>query len=155
MRYVLVFPRKMDARGRLRAKSTVMLIRKAKPLWQRGRFNLVGGKVEEGETSLDAAIREFKEETGITGEQFEFAGVVDGNDWSIAVFDCVVPQYANPIFDPVEQAAWYNWHDVKDDPALIENLRLMVPMLMTRTYGWLLNYEVDSSLPTVGQVCLS
>lgn len=34
----------------------------------KGKFNLVGGKVEEGEKELDAAYRELQEETGITKE---------------------------------------------------------------------------------------
>ena len=32
----------------------------------KGKFNLVGGKVEQGEKELDAAYRELQEETGIT-----------------------------------------------------------------------------------------
>ncbi len=31
-----------------------------------GLFNFVGGKIEDGETSMDAAYRELEEETGIT-----------------------------------------------------------------------------------------
>lgn len=34
----------------------------------KGKFNLVGGKVEQGEKELDAAYRELQEETGITKE---------------------------------------------------------------------------------------
>lgn len=33
-----------------------------------GLYNFVGGKIEEGEASLDAAYRELEEETGITKE---------------------------------------------------------------------------------------
>ena len=33
-----------------------------------GKYNLVGGKLEDGETPLDAAYRELREETGITAE---------------------------------------------------------------------------------------
>lgn len=43
----------------------VLVIEKQTPEWQRGLFNAIGGKLEAGETSLDAMIREFKEETGL------------------------------------------------------------------------------------------
>ena len=43
----------------------VALIEKQKPAWQKGRFNGVGGKVEEGEALADAMSREFHEETGV------------------------------------------------------------------------------------------
>lgn len=41
------------------------MMEKAKPEWQRGKFNGVGGKVKEGENIFDAMNREFREETGI------------------------------------------------------------------------------------------
>jgi 8-oxo-dGTP diphosphatase len=44
----------------------VVLIRKARPEWQAGRLNGVGGKVELGETKRIAMEREFFEETGAT-----------------------------------------------------------------------------------------
>jgi 8-oxo-dGTP diphosphatase len=43
----------------------VALIHKLKPDWQRGKFNGIGGKVEEGETIFGAMTREFYEETGM------------------------------------------------------------------------------------------
>lgn len=43
----------------------LLLIEKTKPLWQRGKLNAIGGKIELGEKPLTAMIREFKEETGI------------------------------------------------------------------------------------------
>jgi len=43
----------------------VLLIRKVKPEWQKGRLNGIGGKVEQGETFEDAMHREFMEETGL------------------------------------------------------------------------------------------
>ncbi len=45
--------------------SRVLLIRKAKPSWQAGKLNGIGGKVETGETSLTAMVRECREETGL------------------------------------------------------------------------------------------
>ncbi|HUS60684.1 MAG TPA: NUDIX hydrolase [Acidimicrobiales bacterium] len=42
----------------------VLLVREAKPS-ARGRFNLPAGKPEVGETLMEAAVREAKEETGL------------------------------------------------------------------------------------------
>jgi 8-oxo-dGTP pyrophosphatase MutT (NUDIX family) len=44
-----------------------VLIRKVRPDWMAGRFNVVGGHIED-ETALDAACREFREETGVATE---------------------------------------------------------------------------------------
>lgn len=43
----------------------VALIRKLKPTWQAGLLNGIGGKIEDGETSEGAILREFEEETGL------------------------------------------------------------------------------------------
>lgn len=42
----------------------VALIRKNRPAWQKGLLNGIGGKIEAGETALEAMVREFREETG-------------------------------------------------------------------------------------------
>lgn len=44
----------------------LMCLRKKEPY--KGLYNLVGGKVEENETSLESAYRELEEESGITKE---------------------------------------------------------------------------------------
>ena len=46
--------------------SVVLLIRKSRPEWQAGKLNGIGGKIEPGETPLDAMVREFREETGLS-----------------------------------------------------------------------------------------
>lgn len=46
-------------------RDRVLLIRKNRPRWQAGRLNGVGGKIEPGETPLEAMRREFREETGL------------------------------------------------------------------------------------------
>lgn len=45
-------------------QSEFALILKNRPKWQEGLFNGVGGKIEEGETPIEAMAREFVEETG-------------------------------------------------------------------------------------------
>ena len=53
----------------------VLLIRKNRPSWQKGKLNGVGGKVEAGETPTAAMDREFKEETGCALSN------IDGGAW--------------------------------------------------------------------------
>ncbi|WP_432263407.1 NUDIX domain-containing protein [Cupriavidus sp. TMH.W2] len=48
-----------------RRRKLVVLIRKARPEWQAGMLNGVGGKVKVGESPEQAMIREFDEETGV------------------------------------------------------------------------------------------
>ena len=43
----------------------VVLIRKNRPVWQAGKLNGVGGKVEDNESPYAAMLREFCEETGM------------------------------------------------------------------------------------------
>ena len=46
--------------------SKVLLIEKTKPAWQKGKLNGIGGKIEPGETPLEAMVRETNEETGLS-----------------------------------------------------------------------------------------
>lgn len=82
MKYVLGFA--FDDVGR------VALIRKLKPTWQAGKWNGIGGKVEVGEASYDAMVREFYEEAAVyVPHQFwHRAGSMIGSDWFVDVFTC-------------------------------------------------------------------
>jgi 8-oxo-dGTP diphosphatase len=42
----------------------VVLIKKIKPDWQKGKLNGIGGKIESNELPLQAMVREYEEETG-------------------------------------------------------------------------------------------
>lgn len=48
-----------------RDTSRVVLIRKNRPEWMAGCLNGVGGHIEEGESAVEAVVREFQEETGV------------------------------------------------------------------------------------------
>lgn len=55
---------------------SVVLIRKNRPVWQEGRLNGVGGKVEPGESIHEAMRREFIEEAGVdVGDWHHFASL--------------------------------------------------------------------------------
>ena len=61
----------------------IVLIKKNKPDWQKGKFNGVGGKIEIEEKPKDAMIREFKEETGVVYHNWD-------NFLTIQYNDCIV-----------------------------------------------------------------
>jgi 8-oxo-dGTP diphosphatase len=72
----------------------VLLIRKAKPPWQAGKVNGIGGKVEPGETIHQAMAREFREETTIDTTPEDWRHVLtmtgphehDPDPWIVDVF---------------------------------------------------------------------
>lgn len=63
----------------------VLLIKKNKPDWQKGKLNGVGGKIEI-ELPFDAMVREFKEETGIQYNNWREVCNMHGSDWNCRVF---------------------------------------------------------------------
>ncbi|EJR49326.1 hypothetical protein IIK_02181 [Bacillus cereus VD102] len=65
-----------------RNEEILMLNRKYDPV--KGLWNGVGGKIEPGETPLENAIREIKEETNIkvTHDQIQFKGIITWEDSS-------------------------------------------------------------------------
>jgi 8-oxo-dGTP diphosphatase len=50
----------------------VLFIKKNRPTFQVGKWNGIGGKLEKGESPIEAMVREFREETGVVTAQ---------NDW--------------------------------------------------------------------------
>lgn len=91
----------------------VALIRKAKPDWQKGKLNGVGGHVEDRETFAQCMTREFQEETGIETFEFNWTLMVEqrGVDYILAVFkahhqNTDLPTFKSANNEPVE------WYDV-------------------------------------------
>lgn len=61
-------------------RTRVLLIRKRRPAWQAGKLNGVGGKIEPGETAIDAMRREFTEETGLRVSDWQHVVTLRGAD---------------------------------------------------------------------------
>lgn len=68
---------------------SVVLIKKNRPKWQAGKYNGVGGKVEAGETPIQALVREYWEETGVQTEEADWAPLAlqHGKDSQGDIFD--------------------------------------------------------------------
>ena len=71
-----------------------------------GKWNGLGGKFEPGETPEECAVRELKEESGLTAKNLKLKGFIsfplfDGvNDWQVFVF--VIDEFEGEMIDSPE-----------------------------------------------------
>ena len=74
----------------IHSDTEVVMLRKQRPEFQAGKVNGVGGHIEEGESSLDAMIREFQEEAlvDIPGKDWNFSHKLSNNECSIDIYSC-------------------------------------------------------------------
>jgi 8-oxo-dGTP diphosphatase len=118
----------------------LLLVLKDRPLWQKGRLNLVGGKVEKGETPVQTAIRELHEETGMIGDRIipDLCGAIKGDDFVVWCFVVdVSDKTIKPRKEETEKVDWYCL-DVFDDPRLMPNLKIIIPLLQMGLKGWVI-----------------
>jgi len=113
---------------------TLMLFRNKKENdYHEGKWNGIGGKFEPGETPEECAVREIKEETGLTAEALSLKGLItfplfDGvDDWYVFLF--VVTKFSGELIDsPEGELSW-----IDDDKLLELNLwdgdRIFIPWL--------------------------
>lgn len=111
-------------------EQSVLLIRKTRPAWQVGKLNGVGGRIEEGETPLEAMRREFIEEVGIDCDSWKyFCTLSDARNWQIDFFSAVGPILdARPLTDERPEIVYVL--DIAD-VAVIPNLNWLIPMALT------------------------
>jgi 8-oxo-dGTP diphosphatase len=79
-KYVLGFAINHDA---------VLLVRKNKPAWQKGKLNGIGGGIEDFDKfPVHAMVREFKEETGLDSKLKDWKNfcIMYGSDFEIHCF---------------------------------------------------------------------
>lgn len=104
----------------------VLLLKRAEKGDNKGTWCLPGGKVEEGESLIDAATREAKEECGkVVGSRFEDLKEVDANHHWTSFFFRVSKPFDCKLSD--EHSDW-KWFDIKGldkinlHPKLKENI---------------------------------
>ena len=81
----------------------------------KGKFNLVGGKVEQGEDELHAAYRELQEETGITKEDIKLTNLMN---FEYKMQDMELELYVGKLNKEkkvVEEINKLYWIDKQDD----------------------------------------
>ena len=121
----------------------VVLVRKARPAWQAGRVNALGGKLDAGEGLVDAARREVREEAGVDVEGWEEFLVWRDPEYrlrAVRAFDDAARQARSAedqeVFLANVGALPFN---------VIDNLRWMIPLALDRDVA--IPIEVRSANP--------
>ena len=110
----------------------VWLIRKNKPDWQRGRINGIGGKIEFGETPLEAMIREFKEEAGVEIHLWNhYCTITDEKDWKVYFYHAHSGAELKTMTD--EEVIKCDTRNLP--PEVLPNLAWLIPMAMSFGVG--------------------
>jgi 8-oxo-dGTP pyrophosphatase MutT (NUDIX family) len=117
----------------------LVLIEKNKPDWQKGKLNLPGGKVEENESPMTAAVRELKEETNLVYVSVSKVGKIIGNGCEVHVFfgfgRGTLRQLTDEKLHLVRALpAW----DKAELARFIPNLQLIIPLIKAAVEGWTL-----------------
>jgi 8-oxo-dGTP diphosphatase/2-hydroxy-dATP diphosphatase len=101
----------------LTKKEGMVLLGMKKRGFGEGRWNGFGGKVEEGETIIDAAIREMREESGLRIEDLEEKGIINfhfldtGKFLEVHVFN-VLRCSGNMIETEEMSPKWFNLDEI-------------------------------------------
>ena len=138
-----------------------LLILKDRPEWQRGRLNLPGGKIEEGETPEEAATRELEEETGyVPAVPVRQLGTMQDGSRTIYCVKAVITSRdgPKPRKGETEVPLWMPWYKADNDQRLLPNLRAIVPLMRCGVTGWVIGdtyrghgkprHTIKISLPT-------
>lgn len=117
----------------------VALVEKAKPDWQRGLLNGIGGKIERGETPLMAMVREFKEETEVKTSKGDWEQVHtlnwhnlhSGEDHRVYFYKTFVSRMMRLWGTPVEPVGWYKILTLNRSGRLtLPNLKWIIPFAL-------------------------
>jgi len=125
----------------------IVVIERKKIDWQTGKLNLPGGSVNEGETPVEAAVRELREETSLVASiaDTKVLGTVRCNDCIVYVCFCPyrnwhdgAPQEPKAVSDEGAILS-LSWRELMVDPRLIPNLKIIIPFCLARLTDWSIN----------------
>ena len=107
----------------------VLLINKLKPEWQKGKLNGIGGKIEKNENPIDAMIREFEEEAGVSTETKDWIQICNifsaEGLWVVYFFVTEKNVYEAKSVEQ-EQVGWIDIDNLPDN--VISPIQWLLPM---------------------------
>jgi 8-oxo-dGTP diphosphatase len=127
--------------------STLMIYRNKKENdYHKGKWNGLGGKLEQGESPEECAIREIKEESGLEVKSLKMKGIItfpmfDGNDdWYVFFF--ISDQYEGNLINSPEGHLQWIPNEKLIDINLWEGDKIFIPWLFQdKFFSAKFNYE--------------
>jgi len=114
----------------------VLLVEKSKPSWQKGKYNAVGGKLELGESPVVAMHREFYEETGLSGVEWEeFCDLYShpyNSIWRVSFFRGVSDKIWDAVGLEPEPVAVFGVHCLPENR--LNNISSLVAIALSNCY---------------------
>jgi len=112
------------------SEDAVLLIRKKKPDWQEGRLNGIGGKLEPGETPVEAMVREFAEECGVETQATDWGcfAVITGSDWRVVCFRAAPDNVGTARTTTEEEIVWVKHAELPFRADLLSNVDWLVAL---------------------------
>lgn len=131
----------------MRDNQTLMIYRNKKENdYHEGKWNGLGGKFEIGESPEECAIRELKEESGLTAENLIMKGFItfpmfDGkNDWYVFVF--VIDKFSGTLIDSKEGSLEWIPNEKLTELNLWDGDKIFLPWLFQeKFFSAKFNYE--------------
>jgi len=108
-----------------------------------GKWNGIGGKVEVGETYLDAMRREFKEEAGLDIGSWEHTITLTGPDFTIQFFRAFSNLVWNVDTIEDEEVAYWVVPRAMVDNQVVPGLKWQIPVQLDNDINYPIEVQVD------------
>lgn len=144
--------------GFIRCTSKVLFLNRQKAPWM-GRWNGVGGKINENESPYDCIVRETHEETGLLLPQYQPRGLIrwsrDGIDlggvyvFSADVSEDVMNGYQTPkafCHEGILDWKSLNWVLDPENTGVVDNVQIILKALFTASAKSLWNAVYQKSV---------
>jgi 8-oxo-dGTP diphosphatase len=114
----------------------IVLIEKQKPDWQKDFLNGIGGKVEKGESSKNAMVREFREETGVetNSDDWDYFAKLKGDTYEMNCFRIYTDDVYKAATMEGETVSLLGIDTAFQSGKLIHSLQVLLPMALDKNF---------------------